>query len=108
MSAAEVVERSGTWVDVAACRDTDTAVFFPPQGARAETVRAALAVCARCPVTRDCLVDALAHGDWQIGIRGGLTARERRNRSLALTGYADGNAARRAAGLFVDRRRAVS
>ena len=48
--------------------------FFP---ARGESVRDAKAVCARCPVQRECLDFALrlkvAHGVW-----GGLSERERR------------------------------
>ena len=48
--------------------------FFP---ARGESVREAKAVCAQCPVRRECLEFALrlkvAHGVW-----GGLSERERR------------------------------
>ncbi|GHH70345.1 WhiB family transcriptional regulator [Promicromonospora soli] len=40
-------------------------------------------VCSACPVTADCLLDALAHErvepGWQVSTRGGLLARERRH-----------------------------
>lgn len=58
----------------AACLDTPEIDFFPTRG---EPTAPALAVCARCPVTRTCLVYALAH-HIQCGVWGGTTERQRR------------------------------
>ena len=59
--------------DDAACRDTDTAVFFPTSDAHAAEAKA---ICATCPVREACLEFALetrpADGVW-----GGLTSIER-------------------------------
>jgi WhiB family redox-sensing transcriptional regulator len=61
------------WFDDAACRDTDTTVFFPTSDAQAAEAKA---ICASCPVREECLEHALetrpADGVW-----GGLTATER-------------------------------
>jgi WhiB family redox-sensing transcriptional regulator len=61
------------WFDDAACRDTDTIVFFPTSDAQAAEAKA---ICASCPVREECLEHALetrpADGVW-----GGLTAIER-------------------------------
>jgi len=62
------------WRSAAACRDADTAIFFPATDADAGPARA---VCAGCPVQQACLDFALStrqnHGVW-----GGLTETERR------------------------------
>lgn len=63
-----------TWRDAAACRGMDTDVFFPLRG---EDVRAAKAVCADCPVSAECLDEALAERE-VIGVWGGTSERERR------------------------------
>ncbi len=59
--------------DDAACRDADTAVFFPTSDAHAAEAKA---ICAACPVREACLEYALetrpADGVW-----GGLTPTER-------------------------------
>lgn len=71
-----------SWVQLAACRGLDVSLWFAPVGSLDE--RAALAVCAACPVRAACLVDALeteaeARGDYDVaGVRGGLRASERR------------------------------
>jgi WhiB family redox-sensing transcriptional regulator len=69
------VDLSMAWQVRAACVANAGAVDFFP--ARGESVRDAKAVCARCPVKRECLEFALrlkvAHGVW-----GGLSERERR------------------------------
>ena len=61
------------WFDDAACRDADTAVFFPTSDAHAAEAQA---ICAACPVREECLEYALetrpADGVW-----GGLTSIER-------------------------------
>ncbi len=72
--------RDETWFTRAACRDVDRRLFFEPEGEaakpRARRVRAAKAVCAQCPVRRECLMFALAAPE-HYGVWGGLTARER-------------------------------
>ncbi len=67
------------WQVRAACRSVDPELFFP----LAETgpvfeqqVGAAKAVCARCPVRRECLAEALER--IPCGVAGGLTEQERR------------------------------
>jgi WhiB family redox-sensing transcriptional regulator len=67
---------SMAWQDRAECAPRAGQVdFFPGRG---ESTRDAKAVCAVCPVARDCLEFALrlkvAYGVW-----GGLSERERRN-----------------------------
>lgn len=60
----------GSWSACGACRYEDPAIFFPSRGG---DVRAAVAVCARCPVQTECLEYALAAG-WRLtGIWGGVT-----------------------------------
>ncbi len=68
--------KSGSWRAFALCRQIDPGnLFYPEKG---ESPRPAKAVCARCPVTRLCLEDALTqphahdHGVW-----GGTTRKER-------------------------------
>jgi hypothetical protein len=67
------------WRSRAACRTEPPELFFPTAEsgpARAAQVAAAKAVCARCPVRQDCLVEALRRIPY--GICGGLTEHERR------------------------------
>jgi len=72
---------AGGWRDEAACLGEDTGLFFAPDGER-ETARIrretrARALCARCPVTGDCM----AFGATQrYGIYAGETENERRAR----------------------------
>jgi len=67
------------WWQAAACRTADPDIFFPvsAHGPGQEEIAQAKAVCARCPVRRQCLRFALAtrqvHGVW-----GGTTEEERR------------------------------
>jgi WhiB family redox-sensing transcriptional regulator len=64
---------SRNWMDDAACATTDPDAFFPEAGA---STTQAKAVCASCPVRRQCLADAPT---WdRFSIRGGLAAYERR------------------------------
>lgn len=77
----ELVE-DRTWQLRAACRGPESALFFPPSHAEAKIdrdarERRAKAVCAGCPVRRQCLDYALRIGE-QHGIWGGLTEVERR------------------------------
>lgn len=65
------------WLEDAACKGMDLALFFPARGA---SLRPALEACDRCPVRRECLDEAMRTEDWahQIhGVRGGLSARAR-------------------------------
>lgn len=67
------------WRTAAACRHADPELFFPPGRDDVATaqIAAAKAVCARCPVCRECLAFAIAHRQHD-GIWGGLTELERR------------------------------
>ncbi len=69
------------WTDWAECRTPgiDPEIFFPVSdtGPALQQVAAAKAVCARCPVTADCLAWALRAGEPE-GIWGGTTPAERR------------------------------
>ncbi len=62
------------WFARAACASTDPDAYFPAKGAQ---VKAAKAVCGRCPVAADCLDYALATGQ-KHGIWGGLSVNQRR------------------------------
>ena len=75
-------EPQSDWESGAACRNTDSDLFFAPGGIQEHRAKA---VCRSCPVRWECLAYALRyrveHGLW-----GGLTERERRkllNRSAA-------------------------
>lgn len=66
------------WQDHAECAGVDPDLWFPDKsGDVIVTIRAAKAVCYRCPVRVDCLEFALDHGE-QFGIWGGKTVKERR------------------------------
>lgn len=78
------------WQVRAACRWEDPEMFFPHSGgsgpnanrrARANA-QPALTVCARCPVTNECLEYALKL-DNRFGVYGGKTERERPNGGAA-------------------------
>ena len=66
------------WRDHAACRFADPELFFPmsPSGPSLDQIERARAICATCPVRRECLQFALAtrqaHGVW-----GGMSEQER-------------------------------
>jgi len=67
------------WWQAAACRTADPDIFFPvsAHGPGEDEIAQAKAICATCPVRRQCLQFALAthqvHGVW-----GGTTEEERR------------------------------
>jgi WhiB family redox-sensing transcriptional regulator len=62
------------WTEDAICPQIDTDLFFPEKGG---STREAKSICARCPVTAECLEFALRNGE-RFGIWGGLSERERR------------------------------
>lgn len=67
-----------SWVERASCRTMPTAWFYPQRGDML-AIAVAKAICARCPVRRACLDEALAvEGEYVFGIRGGLSPDERR------------------------------
>jgi hypothetical protein len=63
------------WRHRSACLDTDPALWFAADGERANgsrpRVAAAVAICATCPVTTQCLRDALDTRDHH-GVRAGI------------------------------------
>lgn len=68
---------TNNWEDGALCREVDPELFFSLSKA---DKAAAIGVCKACPVRKLCLKDALEFPiAEQHGVRGGLTARERRN-----------------------------
>ena len=66
--------KKGTWTDQAACRGTDTEIFFP---ANADEEAEALSICATCPVRAQCLEYAVRNKEIY-GIWGGTTPDQRR------------------------------
>jgi WhiB family transcriptional regulator, redox-sensing transcriptional regulator len=72
-----------SWWDTAACRSADPEVFFPVSatGHGLAEIARAKAICASCPVCRQCLDFALAtrqsHGVW------GCTSEEERRAIVA-------------------------
>lgn len=69
-----LLEPRPLWFNDAACTGMDPNVFFPLTTSKSDQA-AALAVCARCPVTDLCLAYALEHDE--PGVWGGMTARQR-------------------------------
>lgn len=71
------------WLHRALCRDYDPDLFFPigTTGPALIQVEEAKAVCARCPVTAECLGWALETGQ-DHGVWGGLSEDERRKLRL--------------------------
>ena len=66
--------KKGAWTDQAACRGTDTEIFFP---ANADEEAEALSICATCPVRAQCLEYAVRNKEIY-GIWGGTTPEQRR------------------------------
>ncbi len=62
------------WVVFAACRDADPDLFFP--GSKADE-KAALALCAMCPVMRECQSYSMDARE-TFGVWGGRTEKQRR------------------------------
>jgi WhiB family redox-sensing transcriptional regulator len=78
----EMQRQSAGWRAWAACAGLDTEIFYP-EPSTPENKADAKAVCARCEVRLECLVDALTTNEG-FGIRGGFTARERRTMARRL------------------------
>jgi WhiB family redox-sensing transcriptional regulator len=74
---AAVDNRAGWWAR-AACASADPELFFPISysGPAQRQVARAKAICARCPIRRECLSYALDAGPIQ-GVWGGMTEEER-------------------------------
>ena len=68
-----------SWRDAAACRSVEPDLFFPigTTGTAVDHIAAAKAVCATCPVTRECLEFALETNQ-DSGVWGGTSEEERR------------------------------
>lgn len=68
------------WQLAGSCRDADPELFFHPElergAARQHRDAAALAVCAECPVLRQCREHVLGHKE-SYGVWGGLTEEQR-------------------------------
>lgn len=62
------------WVVFAACREADADLFFPSSKAEEQ---AALALCAMCPVVRECQTYSLEARE-SYGVWGGLTEKQRK------------------------------
>jgi WhiB family redox-sensing transcriptional regulator len=77
------------WREDAACRGVDTDVFFPATDEEAEEAKA---ICASCPVRKECLEFALQTRQ-EDGVWGGLTETERRRLRRRLRERARANAA---------------
>lgn len=60
------------WATAAVCAQIDPEIFFPDGGSDTKAKR----ICARCPVTAECLADALGRNE-RYGVWGGLNVRER-------------------------------
>ncbi len=69
------------WHANAACRGTDTALFFPTTG---QSSKQALEICGGCDVRQRCLDEALADPDLDHGVRGAMSAQARKARRRLL------------------------
>lgn len=67
-----------SWRELAICRGSDPALFFPDRGA---SWAEAKALCSSCPVCAECLEDAIVTAEPD-GIRGGMTATARKKLRL--------------------------
>ena len=84
---ADLLVPEDQWRSMAACRSADPDLFFPvsSSGQSLAQEAEAKAICAGCPVRRECLAFALrthqAHGVW-----GGLSEQERHPRKVSRSG----------------------
>lgn len=73
------------WTDRATCTTYDPELFYPDTG-RHDLVKLAKRICSTCPVKDQCLAAAMAEEGAAVGrfgIRGGMTAQERRRAALS-------------------------
>lgn len=72
--------RDSDWTERAACKGADSETFFPvgTSGPALDQAAAAKAVCARCPVTAECLAWSVLTRS-EFGVFGGLDEEERRS-----------------------------
>lgn len=80
---APTIKPAADWHDDAACLGTDTDTFFPDNG-RIDMAAAAKAICRKCTVREECLLEAIEQQDWEHGIRGGMAPRQRRKYAKGL------------------------
>jgi WhiB family transcriptional regulator, redox-sensing transcriptional regulator len=73
MALTNALHERAAWQDDAACRGSDTSVFFPAAEADAEDAKK---ICASCPVADACLEHAISTRQPD-GVWGGLTPTER-------------------------------
>lgn len=87
-----LTEPLGEWVEEALCAQTDPEAFFPQhRGGTDKTAEVAKAVCAMCPVRRECHDYAMESKElW--GVWGGVSEIERR-KSLGIKGVRGATAA---------------
>lgn len=71
-----------TWRDRAACRGSDSNLFFPEVGQSRGHAAAAKAICATCPVTVECRTYAIENRE-RFGIWGGMATRKIRRMANA-------------------------
>jgi WhiB family transcriptional regulator, redox-sensing transcriptional regulator len=73
-----MIGRARNWRDSGACLHADPDLFFPISsvGRGVDQIARAKAICAGCPVRRECLEFACAHGPVN-GVWGGTTLEER-------------------------------
>ncbi|MFD9669519.1 WhiB family transcriptional regulator [Rhodococcus sp. NPDC059968] len=80
--AGKITTGGGDWQEHAACRGTESSVFFSPDGERRGRAQArresrARRICQDCPVLGRCREHALAMGE-PYGVWGGMTEADRR------------------------------
>ena len=68
------------WQERAACKGKPSSLFFGTDGTPllGKAAREGRVLCARCPVRRDCLIDALEQQEF-LGLRGGYLGHELRS-----------------------------
>lgn len=64
------------WRHRAACRNTNTDLFYPDKNEQPKLIELAKSTCRRCPVADQCLTEAIKHNEPD-GIWGGLDRKER-------------------------------
>lgn len=74
----ELILKDKEWYEQAACAETNPEIFTPKPGEK-NIAKAAKRICEMCTVIDDCLIASIIEGDVQHSIRGGMTAKQRRN-----------------------------